>query len=88
MDAGGVRIFQYLERHLAGVGIPLRPHLMEADLLRRFGRAAPGAPALIGDMYSSAIAGLVDLITASGLGHEQEEFDPTSPIGEPLAAVE
>lgn len=43
MDAGGVRIFQHLERHLANVDIPLRPHMMDTELLRRFGRPAPSA---------------------------------------------
>jgi hypothetical protein len=39
-------------------------------------------------MHGSAIAGLADLLNASGLVHEQEELDPTSPIKETLVAVE
>lgn len=88
MDAGGVRIFQHLERHLANVGIPLRPHMMDAELLRRFGRPAPGVAGPAGNLHTSAIAGLADFLIASGLVHEQEEFDPRSPITEALAALE
>ncbi|PBB51958.1 MULTISPECIES: Wadjet anti-phage system protein JetD domain-containing protein [Mesorhizobium] len=88
MDAGGVRIFRHLERHLAGVDIPLRAHMMNVDLLRRFGRPAPGVAGPVGDMLASAIAGLADLLTTSGLVHEQEEFDPISPITETLATAE
>lgn len=81
MDTGGARIFRHLERHLADVDVPLRPHMMDAELLRRFGRSAQ-CPGPIGDMAGSAVAGLADLLTASGLTHEQEEFDPRSPITE------
>ena len=87
MDAGGVRIFQHLKRHLAKVDVPLRPHMMDTELLRRFGRPAPGVAGPVGDMHASAIAGLADLLIASGLVHEQEEFDPRSPIVETLAAI-
>ncbi|MES0032488.1 Wadjet anti-phage system protein JetD domain-containing protein [Mesorhizobium sp. M0040] len=80
MDAGGVRIFRHLERHLADVNIPLRPHMMDADLLRRFGRPTRGVAGPIGDMHASVIAGLADLLAASGLVHEQEELDPRSPL--------
>ncbi|MCG7509347.1 Wadjet anti-phage system protein JetD domain-containing protein [Mesorhizobium retamae] len=88
MDAGGVRIFQHLERHLAGVDIPLRPHMMDPELLRRFGKPSPGVAGPAGDMRASAIAGLADFLTASGLAHEQEEFDPGSPILETPADVQ
>jgi hypothetical protein len=88
MDAGGVRIFQHLERHLAGVDIPLRPHMMDIELLRRFGRPAPGVAGPVGDMHASAIAGLADLLAASGLVHEQEELDPRSPLTLTPAAAE
>ncbi|TIX60522.1 MAG: hypothetical protein E5V28_01330 [Mesorhizobium sp.] len=88
MDAGGVRIFQHLERHLAGFDIPLRPHMMDTELLRRFGKPAPGVAGPVADRHASAIAGLADFLTASGLVHEQEEFDPRSPIAETLAPGE
>ncbi|CDX51548.1 conserved hypothetical protein [Mesorhizobium plurifarium] len=88
MDAGGVRIFQHLERHLAGFDIPLRPHMMDTELLRRFGKPAPGVAGPVADRHVSAIAGLADFLTASGLVHEQEEFDPRSPITETLAPGE
>lgn len=87
MDAGGVRIFQHLERHLAGADILLRPHLMNTELLRRFGRPALGVVGPVGDMHASAIADLANFLTASGIVHEQEEFDPRSPIAETRATV-
>ena len=40
MDAGGVRIFRHLEVELSAVGIALRPHMMDAALLRRVGNPA------------------------------------------------
>ncbi|GAA4480943.1 Wadjet anti-phage system protein JetD domain-containing protein [Gluconacetobacter asukensis] len=79
MDAGGVRIFRHLERHLDRCGVRLRPHLMDAELLRRVGSVAP-ANRPMGDLEGSAIAGLADLIVRTGLIHEQEEFDPQSPL--------
>ncbi|MDX8539440.1 DUF2220 family protein [Mesorhizobium abyssinicae] len=88
MDAGGLRIFQHLERHLAGVDIPLRPHMMDTELLRRFGKPAPGVAGPVADRHASAVAALADFLTASGLVHEQEEFDPRSPITETLAPKE
>lgn len=88
MDAGGVRIFQHLERHLAGADVPLHPHMMDAELLSRFGKPTPGVVGPIGDTHASAIAGLADFLAASGLVHEQEEFDPRSPISKPLAVME
>lgn len=87
MDAGGVRIFQHLERHLAGADILLRPHLMNTELLRRFGRPALGVVGPVGDMHASAIADLANFLTASGIVHEQEEFDPRSPIAETRATI-
>jgi hypothetical protein len=80
MDAGGVRIFRHLERHLADVDIALRPHMMNIELLRRFGKSAPSTAGPFGDMYASAIADLADFLTANGLVLKQEEFDPRSPI--------
>jgi hypothetical protein len=80
LDAGGARIFRHLERHLADVDIALRPHMMDAELLRRFGRPAPGMGGPVGDMHASAISDLADVLTASGFVLEQEEFDPRSPI--------
>lgn len=88
MDAGGVRIFQHLERHLAGVDIPLRPHMMDIGLLSRFGKPAPGLVGPVGDTYASAITDLANLIIVSGLVHEQEEFDPISPVAETPATEE
>jgi len=80
MDAGGVRIFRHLERHLADVDIALRPHMMDTELLRRFGKPAPGTAGPFGDMHASAIVDFADFLTASGLVLEQEEFDRRSPI--------
>ncbi|MEO9229942.1 MAG: Wadjet anti-phage system protein JetD domain-containing protein [Devosia sp.] len=80
MDAGGVRIFRHIERHLAPLGVALRPHMMDADLLRRAGTVVPNAPAVVGDMTGSAIADLAQVIRETGLVHEQEEFSPRSPL--------
>lgn len=80
MDAGGVRIFRHLERRLEGLGIRLRPHMMDAELLRRVGAVAPVDCRPVGDLTESAVAELAGLIAESGLVHEQEEFDPRSPL--------
>ncbi|MGX9573310.1 Wadjet anti-phage system protein JetD domain-containing protein [Mesorhizobium sp. f-mel] len=80
MDAGGIRIFQHLERHLANVDISLRPHMMDTELLRRFGRPAQIVTNPIGDVNGSMVADLANFLSSNGLVHEQEEFDPRSPI--------
>ncbi|WP_420963834.1 Wadjet anti-phage system protein JetD domain-containing protein [Brucella sp. IR073] len=80
MDAGGVRIFRYIEQHLASVGVSLHPHMMNADLLRQAGSKAQGSNHVGGDMTESAIAELASVIEQTGLVHEQEEFDPQSPL--------
>ncbi|MCZ4093302.1 Wadjet anti-phage system protein JetD domain-containing protein [Sinorhizobium psoraleae] len=80
MDAGGVRIFRYIEQHLASVGVSLHPHMMNADLLRQAGSRAQGANRIGGDVTESAIAELASIIEQTGLVHEQEEFDPQSPL--------
>jgi DNA-binding transcriptional ArsR family regulator len=80
MDAGGVRIFRHIERHLAPLGVTLRPHMMDADLLRRTGTVATGAPDVVGDMTGSAVSDLARAIRETGLVHEQEEFSPRSPL--------
>ncbi len=84
MDAGGVRIFRHIEQALAPVGRALRPHLMSAALLRTYGRAASGDNVkLPGDLAGSAMEELAVEFGRTGLVHEQEEFDPISPIDEP-----
>jgi hypothetical protein len=80
MDAGGVRIFRYIERHLESIGVSLRPHMMNAGLLRQAGSKAQGANRIGGDTTQSAIAELASVIEQTGLVHEQEEFDPQSPL--------
>ncbi|XOK10944.1 Wadjet anti-phage system protein JetD domain-containing protein [Agrobacterium tumefaciens] len=86
MDGGGVRIFRYIEQHLASIGVSLQPHMMNAGLLRQVGSKAQGANRIGGDMAESAIAELASLIEQAGLVHEQEEFDPQSPLA-PLRQV-
>lgn len=80
MDAGGVRIFQHIERHLATLGVVLHPHMMDAELLRRSGSVAANAPDVVGDTGGSAVAELATAIRETGLVHEQEEFSPLSPL--------
>ncbi len=80
MDAGGLRIFVHLERALVAIGVPLKPHLMDPEVLRRDGvpsrkgrRLSPGAHP------SSAVAELWDLVGGIGLCHEQESIAPRIP---------
>lgn len=80
MDAGGVRIFQHIERHLATLGVVLHPHMMDADLLRRSGSTVANAPDVVGDTAGSAIAELATAIRVTGLVHEQEELSPVRPL--------
>ncbi|MDK4705024.1 DUF2220 family protein [Rhizobium sp. CNPSo 4062] len=80
MDGGGVRIFRYIEQRLAAIGVHLRPHMMNADLLRKVGSKTQGANRVGGSMRESAIEELALLIEQAGLAHEQEEFDPQSPL--------
>jgi hypothetical protein len=80
MDAGGVRIFQHIERHLAVLGVVLQPHMMDADLLRRSGSVVANTPDVVGDPSGSAIAELAIAIRETGLVHEQEEFSPLTPL--------
>lgn len=88
MDAGGVRIFRHIERHLAPLGVPLHPHMMDADLLRRTGSVAPGAADVVGDMTGSAVSDLANAIRETGLVHEQEEFSPRSPLTDSQAGAD
>lgn len=87
MDAGGVRIFRHLERYLEGFGVRLRPHMMDAELLRHVGITASMDGRPIGDPRGSAVAELASFIAETGLAHEQEEFDPRSPVTEILVRV-
>ncbi|TRA89666.1 DUF2399 domain-containing protein [Agrobacterium salinitolerans] len=80
MDGGGVRIFRYIEQHLASIGVSLQPHMMSTDLFRQVGSKAQRANRIGGDMTERAIAELASLIEQAGLVHEQEEFDPRSPL--------
>jgi hypothetical protein len=79
MDAGGVRIFHHIEQRLKSVGVELRPHMMDADLLRRVGSPVPGAARITGDVSGSAVADLAEVIRNMGLVHEQEELAPQRP---------
>lgn len=80
MDAGGVRIFRYIEKQLlASAGVRLHPHMMNADLLRRVGSKGQGL-VRIGEMAESSVAELASVIEQTGFVHEQEEFDPQSPL--------
>lgn len=80
MDAGGVRIFHHIERRVAAVGVELRPHMMDAVLLRRVGVPVADASRQTGDTSGSALANLAQLIRETGLVHEQEELGPRSPM--------
>ncbi|MGV2051589.1 Wadjet anti-phage system protein JetD domain-containing protein [Agrobacterium sp. 22-209-1] len=80
MDGGGVRIFHYIEQHLASIGVSLQPHMMSTDLLRQVGSKAQRANRVGSNMTESAIAELASLIEQAGLVHEQGEFDPQSPL--------
>ena len=80
MDGGGVRIFRHIEQRLASIGVNLRPHMMNADLLRKVGLKTQGTNRVGSGMRESAIGELALLIEQSGLVHEQEEFDPQSPL--------
>lgn len=84
MDAGGVRIFHHIERRLATVGVTLLPHMMNAELLRRFGSTVPNASRLTGNVTGSALVELAEVVRDTGFVHEQEEFDPRAPWGVPL----
>ncbi len=80
MDWGGVRIFRYIEQHLALIGVSLQPHMMNTDLLWQVGSKAQRANRIGGDMTESAIAERASLIEQAGMVHEQEEFNPQSPL--------
>jgi hypothetical protein len=84
MDAGGVRIFRHIEAHLAPLGVTLRPHMMNADLLRRTGDVVTDTQVMGGDMTGSAISDLACIIRETGLVHEQEGFSPRSPLANNL----
>jgi hypothetical protein len=81
VDAGGLRIFRYLEETLAR---PLRPHLMTRALAEAHGRPAAADPSLSSIARSpSGIAHLAEwLARGSCIRHlEQEALDPISPLG-------
>ncbi|WOH80564.1 DUF2220 family protein [Bradyrhizobium sp. BEA-2-5] len=80
VDAGGVRIFRYLEENLPRGP---RPHLMSRELAERAGQPADADPSLASIARSdSAIRELADwLASGSGVRHlEQEAIDP-NPLG-------
>jgi len=82
MDGGGIRIFRHLERRLCAVGVTLHPHMMDADLLQRVGRPGQSDGRSVGDIEGSAVAALAAFQASSGLVHEQEEFEPRSPLAD------
>jgi hypothetical protein len=88
VDAGGVRIFRYLEEHLPRGP---RPHLMTKELAGRSGQPAEADPSLASIARSdSAIRELAEwLAFGSDVRHlEQEALDPAMPsldVGLPLS---
>lgn len=81
IDAGGLRIFRYLESALRDRGVMLRAHLMRADLLAPTRGRGGGAKIKAGGATGSAIADLWDALAAGpgGWGLEQEALDPQTP---------
>ncbi|TYO61478.1 hypothetical protein FXV83_37995 [Bradyrhizobium hipponense] len=79
VDAGGVRIFRYLEENLPRGP---RPHLMTKDLAKQAGQPAVADPSLASIARSdSAVRELADwLAFGSDVRHlEQEALDPVTP---------
>ncbi|WP_298257246.1 Wadjet anti-phage system protein JetD domain-containing protein [Bradyrhizobium sp.] len=79
VDAGGLRIFRYLEESLSRGP---RPHLMTRELAEAKGREAPVDPSLAALAQSdSAIAGLAEWLAFGGSPKmlEQEALDPAVP---------
>ncbi|NWK97524.1 hypothetical protein DM806_18015 [Sphingobium lactosutens] len=79
MDAGDVRIFRHLECALAEGSVALQPHMMDAELLRRFGQRSQRKLGAMGDLQGSAIESLAKAVIEK-LVHEQETFDPCRPV--------
>jgi hypothetical protein len=82
VDAGGVRIFRYLEENLPRRP---RPHLMTKELAERFGQSADADPSLVSTARSeSAVRELAEwLAFGSDVRHlEQEALEPRSPLQE------
>ncbi|QFY61478.1 DUF2399 domain-containing protein [Rhizobium grahamii] len=80
LDAGGVRIFAHLEKALRHDAIRLRPHLMDAGILARYGvpaTANASTPPYGGD--DSMIKGLWRALREAGLVLEQESLSPQRP---------
>jgi hypothetical protein len=83
VDAGGVRIFRYLEENLPRGP---RPHLMTRELAEKSGRPADADPGVASIARSdSAVRDLAEwLAFGSDVRHlEQEALDPATP---PLAS--
>ncbi|WLA85198.1 Wadjet anti-phage system protein JetD domain-containing protein [Bradyrhizobium elkanii] len=79
VDAGGVRIFRYIEENLPRGP---RPHLMTKELAEKSGQPADADPSLVSIARSdSAISGLAEwLAFGSDVRHlEQEALDPATP---------
>jgi hypothetical protein len=78
VDAGGVRIFRYIEENLPRGP---RPHLMTKELAERSGQPADADPSLVSIARSdSAISDLAEwLAFGSDVRHlEQEALDPVA----------
>lgn len=84
LDPGGLRIFVHLEDALRSVGISLRPHLMDSELLNRLGRMGETSTSTLrhGSAIGSAIGALWDEMAGSTGRRtlEQEELDPARPV--------
>lgn len=79
VDAGGVRIFRFLEENLPRGP---RPHLMTRELAEKSGQPADADPSLASIARSnSALSELADwLAFGTDVHHlEQEALEPTSP---------
>lgn len=84
IDPGGLHIFVHLERALRDRGLSLRPHLMSADILHRYGRPVDkiSRRLTVGKAQASAIELLWDKMANSlnALELEQEALEPRSPV--------
>lgn len=83
LDPGGLRIFVHIEAALRRLGVHLRPHLMDDEVLSRHGRVEdrPSRPLLPGRAANSAISDLWDSMARATPYREleQEELDPLVP---------
>ncbi len=81
IDAGGARIFRYIEKNiLAPRGLELRPHLMTPHLAETYGVSAAPEPSLKSLASSeSKISDLAAYLSAGLPRHLEQEFIEPSP---------